>query len=129
MREGVRATVAIILFISIAPQQGSATDRWVHLASVVTCAPDDPIQPKLKAPGSYRLKLALEKRVSISAFSFNLRHFNLVYAATDGTFITASPAARAEAGGLLRTSDRSAMNRRIEPSSGVCMSIHPQGRS
>jgi hypothetical protein len=36
----------------------------------------DPIKPTLKAPGTKRLKLELEKPISKFAFKFNLRHYN-----------------------------------------------------
>ena len=36
----------------------------------------DPLKPMLKAPGTYRLKLEYDKRLSDFAFSFNLRHYS-----------------------------------------------------
>jgi len=38
----------------------------------------DPIKPKLKPPGTKRLKLKYDKPLSKSAFKFNLHHYSLV---------------------------------------------------
>ena len=37
----------------------------------------DPFKPKLKAPGTERLKLQYEKLVSSVAFNFNLRRYSM----------------------------------------------------
>jgi hypothetical protein len=39
----------------------------------------DPIKPKLKAPGTKRLKLTYDQLLSSFAFKFNLRRYNKVF--------------------------------------------------
>jgi len=44
----------------------------------------DPIKPKLKPPGTKRLKLNCDELLSTSAFKFNLRRYNLEYSTGRG---------------------------------------------
>jgi hypothetical protein len=44
----------------------------------------DPIRPKLKPPGTQRLKLNCDVLLSTSAFEFNLRRYMKVAVVTDG---------------------------------------------
>jgi len=75
----------ILLLNELAPVQLGAAGNlaqlrarvWVHLLAHGRAVQVDPVEPRLKAPVTKRLKLNGDILLSISAFKFNLRRYSM----------------------------------------------------
>ena len=93
----------------------------------------DPVQPKLKTPGTQRLKLNRDVLLSTSAFKFNLRRYSEGTRMKGKRFSVGSGSLFAygimdQAGWVMRTLEHSTDWRSVDqPSPRICVHIHPEG--